>query len=138
VLRSEIIQGINNVIGVLTELKILQIVEGVLRPPDRQKPNHSQILETFRALTLAETKFGKIERMIINTFELGFLEAVEFWINLTDLVKPDRERERPSILDVHRVYSTISAVVDFLPKFTSLLERNVGLSSETQTKVILK
>jgi hypothetical protein len=117
-LRSEIINGIENVVSALVKSEVIEVLSPFFSPSDRKERDRSAILNSFRKYSLLISNFTEVEHNIIKFIDLELLSTEQFWASLL------AEERAPSLSAVHEFYLKIRAAQDILPKIARLLRQN--------------
>ncbi len=117
--RVDLINASNNVRTAILESNLQSLLRDILVRHD--EVSHIAIANAFRLYIKHSNDFAVHELDILKIFDLGDLNDSSFW---AIIFKADMDETRPI---ANRIYSKISLIIDFLPKFNEMLKQhNVG------------
>lgn len=118
--RSEILDGVRNVIESLESTGMPMLLESLMKRPDaKQRPETESVLEIFSTYKQAAARYGPVETHIVDVMGLRSLEDASFWAAFVSLDSP--QGAPPSV--AWPVFSAVRFTIEQLPRLSELLAR---------------
>lgn len=126
--RSEIIEGIQQVINAIDESNILESFQGILASNEKKSDVTRTAMQSIRNYFIKAQNFNSSARHIVSILDLEILENSNFWVLLAGA------NAAPS---AHKIYQTVLFAKEYLPKIIQLLNREYSNTVTGNTEPII-